>query len=644
MGVNRNLLGGIALRDAIKASMPSATINDEERYIQFPASAATSISISEAAGMIFKPNTQYTFILSLYKITSNNNKTSNLRISYTDGTWNNIPNLSAVETKEAIVFTSDAGKTIDKFYKINSSSTTRVYYDESGIFEGVLTTLDFEPYQAWGITMSGIRRSLVEAALHDDTTVAAPIATFSTDVAAPAKSVLAAFSPIQDLHGYENPWPAGGGVNKLDLSQATSNTGYGITGSVSGDVVSISGTWTGGSAGGAFRILRNISVSSTESLSVKGFLISGTDISSAFRLSDDNTTLVIQTKAIEPDTPVSASYRIIAYEGDTAPASWTPYSNICPISGRTGLTAYRTGVNLWGGQPFADAVLASCTSAATQSGNIVTLPNGATNVQAGSNNRVKMFENQFQAGSYTIIIGQSDTEASLATRSLITGFYTDGTSTAIVVEHYDATKRLWRWVSNPTKTLAFLRMNRDDSNRQEYDISRCGIFKGDVSVTDFAPYVGTSFPVTWTEAGTVYGGTVDLVSGLLTVDRYYFKGGWTQYNSSNGFRAYRSAEVPYGKYPEDVNNKPMSNTIGKFGNFSSSAMTENIIQPPRRNANGAYMALDENLSPDDVDLCYLVAEPQTYQLTPTQIDLLKGANNLWQSENGDMTVGYWLHG
>ena len=24
------------------------------------------------------------------------------------------------------------------------------------------------------------------------------------------------FSPIQDLHGYDHPWPAGGGVNKWD--------------------------------------------------------------------------------------------------------------------------------------------------------------------------------------------------------------------------------------------------------------------------------------------------------------------------------------------------------------------------------------------------------------------------------------------
>lgn len=25
------------------------------------------------------------------------------------------------------------------------------------------------------------------------------------------------FSPIQDLHGYDHPWPAGGGKNKVDV-------------------------------------------------------------------------------------------------------------------------------------------------------------------------------------------------------------------------------------------------------------------------------------------------------------------------------------------------------------------------------------------------------------------------------------------
>ena len=38
---------------------------------------------------------------------------------------------------------------------------------------------------------------------------------------------------------------------------------------------------------------------------------------------------------------------------------------------------------------------------------------------------------------------------------------------------------------------------------------------------EYAPYVApTTYPITWeTEAGTVYGGTLDVVSGVLTVDK-----------------------------------------------------------------------------------------------------------------------------
>ena len=149
-----------------------------------------------------------------------------------------------------------------------------------------------------------------------------------------------------------------------------------------------------------------------------------------------------------------------------------------------------------------------------------------------------------------------------------------------------------------------------------------------------------TYPVVFPDSvGTVYGGTVDVVSGVLTVDRYYFKSGWTQYNASNGFKAYRTQAIPYGRYANDNLNMPMSSVVGKFGSFSSGNMTENIIQPPRSNSNIAYMALDENLSPDDVDLTYLIAEPQTYQLTPQQIQLLKGSNVLW-SDADDLTLTY----
>lgn len=137
-----NMLGGAALRDAVKASMPSATDFPEEAYILFGAAAQTAQPIS--AGLRFKDNTQYTFFLSIYKESST---PSNLVVRYTDGTLTDIPGVSAVNQKELIVFTSAAGKTIERFGKRNIGGVTRMYYDECGIFEGVLHPGDFAAYR-----------------------------------------------------------------------------------------------------------------------------------------------------------------------------------------------------------------------------------------------------------------------------------------------------------------------------------------------------------------------------------------------------------------------------------------------------------------------------------------------------------------
>ncbi len=632
MGVNRNLLGGIALRDAIKASMPSATINDEDKYIQFSASAATSISISEAAGMVFKPNTQYTFILSLYKITSNNNKTSNLRVSYTDSTWDNIPNLSAVETKETIVFTSDAGETIDKFYKINSSSTTRVYYDESGIFEGVLTTLDFEPYQAWGITMSGIRRSLVEAALHDDSTVAAPIATFTTDVSAPAKSVLAAFSPIQDLHGYSNPWPAGGGVNKLNDSLrnimghsiffggATNNTEKSIT--LPAGTYTITGKMASSSAPVNLYV-KNL----TTGTHVDGFpyygASGGVARSKTFTLTEETDCCVWTYEA-----NISSVDDIVFVQIETGSSftTYSPYSNICPISGRTGLTAYRTGMNI--------------------------LPNDASVFSPLGFYMVYKTGIPDDAHLYTVL---EDNDTSVDASDVSFGYCSNA---------YVGGKPLqlneFRWIrgaggrpdnitSEGSRVCGFMvyPQSVDAVTRffQRYKVM-CVI--GD-SGASYEPYTGTSYPVSWqTEAGTVYGGTVDIVSGVLTVDRAYaLLDDSTKWQATSGTVDFR--------YVVDFNDRKLFSD--SFAGLISSYLPadENASNHIRwlgasqyrigiRSSTFTLEQIQQDATAGKIAICYPLATPLTYQLTPAQIQMLLGANNVWSDSNGDTTVQYWLHG
>ena len=71
----------------------------------------------------------------------------------------------------------------------------------------------------------------------------------------PLKSLVVNIDPVQDLHGYDSPWPAGGGVNKIDVSALRSDRSvYGLVTSFDGDWIVISGTYTNAAAAPNYRI------------------------------------------------------------------------------------------------------------------------------------------------------------------------------------------------------------------------------------------------------------------------------------------------------------------------------------------------------------------------------------------------------
>lgn len=133
----KNIFGGEALADKIAEVIPSATKNEESKSIYFTAASASNAVFYTD----FKDNTQYTFVFKIKR--SGVGKTS-LMVHYTDGTFV-VPTNNVGDTIETITFTSAAGKTIDYFGGGNYSNMN-IYYNDSGIFEGVLTAEDFEPY------------------------------------------------------------------------------------------------------------------------------------------------------------------------------------------------------------------------------------------------------------------------------------------------------------------------------------------------------------------------------------------------------------------------------------------------------------------------------------------------------------------
>ena len=138
-----NIFGGTSLRDGVLAAMASASDDPINKYVSFAATATASKRITDDSGLSykFKANTQYTFILTIKK---SSNDGANLRIYYTDGTNTSITGYST--SKSTIATVSAEGKTIVGLSKTNQGGTTTLYYDESGIFEGVLTAADFKPY------------------------------------------------------------------------------------------------------------------------------------------------------------------------------------------------------------------------------------------------------------------------------------------------------------------------------------------------------------------------------------------------------------------------------------------------------------------------------------------------------------------
>ena len=172
------------------------------------------------------------------------------------------------------------------------------------------------------------------------------------------------------------------------------------------------------------------------------------------------------------------------------------------------------------------------------------------------------------------------------------------------------------------------------------------------TATAYDPYVGTTYPVTFpTEAGTVYGGTVDLVSGVLTVtyarrtlssDAYFALSTNSVYIVAHGL--IKTTDYNGKIYCDKL--KTYQKNSGSMPIFSITGYNDPNVSYP--NQNWIYFRVAETMTTQvmkdwlaevgGIEIVYELATPQTYQLTPPQISLLANqVNNIW-ANTGDVTL------
>lgn len=204
-----------------------------------------------------------------------------------------------------------------------------------------------------------------------------PIATFETgwknqSANQPLKELKGLISPSQSFNGYSAPWPPGGGKNKGQLTVPAVTRGLTFTLNADGSMT-ISGKAT--SSGGIYINDSTYDTNTTPILpagsytaSVTSFPTSGVGSNTRFVLNAkyaDDTTVEFRPLQLTSGGGIlrpgkvttTAPFKFALYmyvnlddefdytmqfqlEAGSEQTDWEPYSNICPISGRTGATAY----------------------------------------------------------------------------------------------------------------------------------------------------------------------------------------------------------------------------------------------------------------------------------------------------------------
>ena len=338
----------------------------------------------------------------------------------------------------------------------------------------------------------------VDSAISTDTeTVTGNPVTVETQSARIAEKTVINLEPKQDLHGYDHPWPAGGGKNKYDMN----SDHYGenkIWDTKTGKLLSYDGYYASPKIPikSETQYTRTIGTSGNIFYDANGNHLITTYTGGTFT-SPENAEFVAFNVSNE------INHNTVQLEEGSSLSAYSPYSNICPIDGFDGVEVKRTGKNL----------LKVVETAQTIRGVTFTVNEDGTILANGTaSDRIRFYFNPtftVPAGSY-ILSGCPSGGG-------------DGTYNLLV----SANNIYFRDIGNGITINASTNITNPAIIISGGTTCDNLLFKPMLRLateTDptFEPYQSQSISITFpTEAGTVYGGTLTIEkdgSGTLVVD------------------------------------------------------------------------------------------------------------------------------
>ena len=415
------------------------------------------------------------------------------------------------------------------------------------------------------------------------------------------------WEPTQEGSG--EPYPAGGGPNLLDISRCTATVSkpYGVTITIHGDVFKVSGVPSSEVTEEGQYSFAVATCTQTElcgrGYKITPFALKG-NVSSAWGLrTEDEDSLAIAAK-LTPGVNTDIQLRLVVSKD--IPAAYAPYENIRPIKGRDSVTVERCGETLL---DFSDLIPDSV----SRDGLTIKKENGVITVLGEKSSskwtdifRISTVTSVFPAGTYVWGSGvsiQTNTVGNVHTspHTFDTPFYIHGIYAATNVAG-------------------------------KYNRSYLPIFSiGTTPLTAYSPYTGQTS--TLTLPTTIYGGTVDAVSGsgekawneITLIDTY----SW--YASTNQYRTFYCVNIKnitrttvensgYAKSWKCTHFKNEAYSFAQSGNqdntvsFQSDKETLVICFPGTIDELKSYLAA-QYAAGTPVQIAYKLAEPIPFTAT-----------------------------
>ena len=429
----------------------------------------------------------------------------------------------------------------------------------------------------------------------------------------PVKDLTVGIEPVQDLHGYENPWPGGGGKNKVNQDSAVDGADYF---DVDGSIISAAGryvcpnvdlpngtytiSWGNTSSGNFVRL--NVLDSSGNFIRRQ---LTSTSQPQTFTLSGTDAKVQIVFNGITK----------LQLESGTTASAYAPYSNICPISGWTGANVTRTGKNVINQEGTNTNNGYAHKSYIDPSGNV-----------RGADGSWDVLEyvpvkpnTTYTISGFTATVNNGYLEYNASKQSVANGV-------ALVAPYTFTTGQ----------DTYYVRFNRQYSTDTQVQLELGS------TATAYEQYRGETIPISWqSSAGTVYGGTLDVTSGVLTVDKGFTtigSGTWT-------YNVYFSSNLIQNIVKKPASNNDTANAICEAYEIKA----RNSMADKKFCVQNDGMLLFRDSAYDSVSafttamgstkVIFELATPQTYQLTTEEVTTLLGQNNIW-ADCGPSTVEY----